>query len=192
MEIFLTDHFFSRLRLLAVARINPASLFHHFHVQADGGGSYAIGGARPTRGGHVKSSDPLRLLTDIREFDVPYVQRVSIDRGLHVGKWYRVTPSRAGATRVVADPDFLETPGLRVLAFDIECSKAPLKFPDATRDQIYMISYMLDGVGFLLINREIVSEDVPDFEYTPMPGKRGCALLFALWRILAPPRSAYC
>ncbi len=31
-----------------------------------------------------------------------------------------------------------------VLAFDIECTKAPLKFPDATIDQIYMISYMVD------------------------------------------------
>ena len=30
-----------------------------------------------------------------------------------------------------------------------------------------MISYMLDGRGTLLINREIVSEDVVDFEYTP-------------------------
>jgi DNA polymerase epsilon subunit 1 len=33
--------------------------------------------------------------------------------------------------------------------------------------QIYMISYMLDSMGYLLINREIVSQDVPDFEYSP-------------------------
>ena len=33
----------------------------------------------------------------------------------------------------------------RVLAFDIETTKAPLKFPDVTLDRIYMISYMLDG-----------------------------------------------
>ena len=32
----------------------------------------------------------------------------------------------------------------RVLAFDIECTKEPLKFPQAERDEIFMISYMVD------------------------------------------------
>ena len=32
-----------------------------------------------------------------------------------------------------------------VLAFDIETTKLPLKFPDAQTDQIMMISYMIDG-----------------------------------------------
>lgn len=32
-----------------------------------------------------------------------------------------------------------------VLAFDIETTKLPLKFPDAESDQIMMISYMIDG-----------------------------------------------
>lgn len=36
-----------------------------------------------------------------------------------------------------------------------------------------MISYMIDGEGFLIINREIVSEDIEDFEYTPKPEFRG-------------------
>lgn len=36
-----------------------------------------------------------------------------------------------------------------------------------------MISYMIDGEGFLIINREIVNEDVEDFEYTPKPEFRG-------------------
>lgn len=36
-----------------------------------------------------------------------------------------------------------------------------------------MISYMIDGVGFLIINRQIVSEDVEDFEYTPKPEFKG-------------------
>ena len=30
-----------------------------------------------------------------------------------------------------------------------------------------MISYMQDGQGFLIINRETVSEDIESFEYTP-------------------------
>ena len=44
-----------------------------------------------------------------------------------------------------------------------------LKFPNAENDRIYMISYMTPGQGYLITNREIVSEDVPDFEYTPLP-----------------------
>ena len=32
-----------------------------------------------------------------------------------------------------------------------------------------MISYMMDGFGYLIINRETVSEDIADFEYTPKP-----------------------
>lgn len=32
-----------------------------------------------------------------------------------------------------------------VLAYDIETTKLPLKFPDANIDQIMMISYMIDG-----------------------------------------------
>lgn len=32
-----------------------------------------------------------------------------------------------------------------VLAFDIETTKLPLKFPDAQTDQIMMISYMIDA-----------------------------------------------
>ena len=32
-----------------------------------------------------------------------------------------------------------------VLAYDIETTKLPLKFPDSATDQIMMISYMIDG-----------------------------------------------
>ena len=32
-----------------------------------------------------------------------------------------------------------------------------------------MISYMLDGLGHLICNREIISEDVQDFDFTPRP-----------------------
>lgn len=32
-----------------------------------------------------------------------------------------------------------------------------------------MISYMMDGAGYLIINREVVSEDMEPFEYTPKP-----------------------
>ena len=42
-----------------------------------------------------------------------------------------------------------------MLAYDIETTKLPLKFPDSKFDQIMMISYMIDGRGFLIINREV-------------------------------------
>ena len=39
----------------------------------------------------------------------------------------------------------LDRPEPVVLAFDIETTKLPLKFPDAMSDSIMMISYMIDG-----------------------------------------------
>merc|ERR1740117_684808 len=32
-----------------------------------------------------------------------------------------------------------------------------------------MISYMMDRQGYLIVNRQVVSEDIEDFEYTPLP-----------------------
>lgn len=36
-----------------------------------------------------------------------------------------------------------------------------------------MISYMVDKQGYLIVNREVVSEDINDFEYTPKPEFEG-------------------
>jgi len=66
----------------------------------------------------------------------------------------------------------------RVLAFDIECTKAPLKFPVADVDQIFMISYMIDGQGYLIISREVVSKDINNFVYTPKPTYPGPFTVF--------------
>ena len=41
-----------------------------------------------------------------------------------------------------------------------------------------MISYMVDGQGYLITNREIVSEDIDDFEYTPKEGYEGPFAVF--------------
>lgn len=46
---------------------------------------------------------------------------------------------------------------VHVCAFDIETTKLPLKFPDAEYDSIMMISYMVDGQGYLIINREVLT-----------------------------------
>lgn len=60
-----------------------------------------------------------------------------------------------------------------IFAFDIETTKLPLRFPDASFDSIMMISYMIDGQGYLITNREIVSKDIDDFEFTPKPEYHG-------------------
>lgn len=72
----------------------------------------------------------------------------------------------------------IERPDFIVLAFDIETTKLPLKFPDSSVDQIMMISYMIDGQGYLITNREIISTDVDDFEYTPKPEFEGQFIVF--------------
>ncbi|KAJ3745929.1 DNA polymerase family B, exonuclease domain-containing protein [Lentinula raphanica] len=59
------------------------------------------------------------------------------------------------------------------MAYDTETTKASLKFPDRETDHVMMISYLVDGQGYLITNREIVSEDFEDFEYTPMEGYEG-------------------
>jgi DNA polymerase epsilon subunit 1 len=150
-------------------------------------------------GGRGAASDPLRLLIELREYDVPYYMRAAIDCDVRVGLWFRVLPQRSGLVKVesmkvrkntllradeggkwrrwwksnllvgcnedfsegispisrFAVQDFHAASEPRVLAWDIETTKAPLKFPDAAFDQIYMISYMLDRQGFLIINREV-------------------------------------
>lgn len=44
-----------------------------------------------------------------------------------------------------------DRPDLRVLAFDIETTKLPLKFPDAKIDAVMMISLMVEGNLLILI-----------------------------------------
>ena len=39
-----------------------------------------------------------------------------------------------------------------ILAFDIETTKLPLKFPDSSTDSIMMISYMIDGQVWLVLS----------------------------------------
>lgn len=128
--------------------------------------------------GH-KNLDFMETIQDIREYDVPYHVRVSIDLKINCGLWYNVR-CRGGveAPIITARPDILERPDPVVFAFDIETTKLPLKFPDAQTDQVMMISYMIDGQGFLIVNREIISNDIEDFEYTPKPEFEGNFIVF--------------
>lgn len=63
--------------------------------------------------------------------------------------------------------DILEKPEFTILAFDIETTKEPLKFPDAELDSIILISYVIDEETFLIVNREICSQDIQEFNYSP-------------------------
>ncbi|ODV69915.1 DNA polymerase epsilon catalytic subunit A [Hyphopichia burtonii NRRL Y-1933] len=123
------------------------------------------------------NADPTTFIDDIREYDVPYHARVSIDMNIRVGKWYDVYVKH-GDVSLVEDKEKIAFADPVVLAFDIETTKAPLKFPDAKIDQIMMISYMIDGEGYLITNREIISEDIDDFEYTPKPEYPGLFTIF--------------
>lgn len=113
--------------------------------------------------------DVMDFMLDMREYDVPYHMRVAIDLNFNVAKWYDVTNSAQGGVVMVFREDLLVAPDMVVFAWDIETTKLPLKFPNAEIDQIMMISYMIDGQGYLINNREIISQDVEDFEYTPKP-----------------------
>ena len=122
-------------------------------------------------------TEPSDFVTDIREYDVPYHVRVAIDMDVRVGKWYNVD-AKHGRITLDCIEERLQRADPVVMAFDIETTKLPLKFPDAAIDQIMMISYMIDGQGFLITNREIVSEDIQDFEYTPKPEFQGPFMIF--------------
>lgn len=94
-----------------------------------------------------------------------------------MGLWYTVT-SKTGSISLERIVERVKRAEPVVMAYDIETSKQPLKFPDQQTDQIMMISYMIDGQGYLITNREIVSEDIDDFEYTPKDEYPGEFIIF--------------
>ncbi|VBB29888.1 unnamed protein product [Acanthocheilonema viteae] len=116
----------------------------------------------------------LEKIIDLREHDLPYQMRVCIDLEIFVGLWYRVTGRDFDRKpKITRHPTLIDPPEPIILAYDIEVTKLPLKFPDSAIDEIMMISYMVNGNGFLIINRQIISTDVDNFEYTPKPEYKG-------------------
>ena len=51
------------------------------------------------------------------------------------------------------------------MAFDIETTKLPLKFPDAATDQIMMISYMIDGQVYPVTLTQILSQTISSMSW---------------------------
>jgi len=75
--------------------------------------------------------------------------RAAIDMEIRVGSWYIIkADSNRSTCEIQLQSEMLELCEPRILAFDIECEKSPLKFPNAERDRIYMISYMAAGQDF--------------------------------------------
>ncbi|KAK7845202.1 dna polymerase epsilon catalytic subunit a [Quercus suber] len=101
-----------------------------------------------------RPQDFLDCIVDLREYDVPYHVRFAIDKDVRCGQWYDVSVSSTGLM-LEKRTDLLQRAEVHVCAFDIETTKLPLKFPDAEYDLIMMISYMVDGQGYLIINREV-------------------------------------
>lgn len=124
-----------------------------------------------------KITDQRENIIDIREYDVPYHVRVSIDLKIFCGLWYHVKGHGSDPPEVKFHDDPTR-PHPIILAFDIETTKLPLKFPDSATDSIMMISYMIDEQGYLITNREIISKDVEDFEFTPRPEYQGPFTVF--------------
>ncbi|KAI0646313.1 DUF1744-domain-containing protein [Trametes meyenii] len=125
----------------------------------------------------ARDKDPREGIIDIREYDVPYYLRVAMDNEIRVGLWYAISFT-AGQPAFKQLTERVKRADPVVMAYDIETTKAPLKFPDQAIDQVMMISYMVDGQGFLITNRDIVSEDIEDFEYTPKEGYEGPFTVF--------------
>jgi DNA polymerase epsilon subunit 1 len=79
---------------------------------------------------------------------------------IRIGKWYTVE-AKHGVTSLTCIEERLQRADPVVMAFDIETTKLPLKFPDACFDQIMMISYMIDGhVGLLIPNFVSASNEI--------------------------------
>lgn len=64
---------------------------------------------------------------------------------IRVGLWYNVQALQDGTIQIQRRPDLVNRAEPVILAFDIETTKLPLKFPDSAIDSIMMISYMIDG-----------------------------------------------
>lgn len=184
-DLDLEDHIVGRKRKLIkmsfthVEALNQAyrSLFRDMKRKNNDGDNFSFDNTQ-------KGGSATDFIQELYEYDVPYVNRVCIDNSINCGKWFTVTRNQMATSAdniwdtqsiISPPPKALETarPGLRIFAWDIECMKEPLKFPDSSKDHISLISVMVDATGFLIVNREEVSEDIEPLEYTPKPEYEG-------------------
>ncbi|KAI5180633.1 DNA polymerase epsilon subunit 1 [Nematocida sp. AWRm80] len=103
-------------------------------------------------------------ILEIHEYDISVGIQMGIEKRLNAGKWYHVEYK---GEYQITESERVILPDLRIFTFDIETTKEPLKFPNMDTDKIMMISVMSTLQGWLLVNREIVSENILPFKFQP-------------------------
>ena len=124
--------------------MNNEDLIHFLHDDLNTSHNNHFSSATSSMKRKNPESYGLNNIIDLREHDLPYHLRVNIDLSIRCGLWYTVSAS-AGKVKIERIVEKNVRPDPVVLAFDIETSKLPLKFPEAQNDPIMMISYMIDG-----------------------------------------------
>lgn len=163
----------------AQRKVSAVEAYAHMLEDTSGHGeaSFSLGEGDVPRAKPGEGKNAEQCIVALWEYDVPYYLRVAIDNDIRVGLWYDVS-FHEGQVSLQVVPERVKRADPVVMAFDIETTKQPLKFPDAESDVIMMISYMIDGQGFLITNREVISEDIEDFEYTPKDEYEGPFIIF--------------
>lgn len=80
------------------------------------------------------SSQFISKILDIREYDVAYHVRCMVDHEIRCSFWYDVDLDGSILKKITHLPEKLDKAPLRIFAFDIETTKADLKFPDSKFD----------------------------------------------------------
>ena len=70
----------------------------------------------------------------MREYDIAYHIRCMVDNEIRCAFWYEVELNGPLLKNLTHLSDKLDKADLRIFAFDIETTKAPLKFPDSKFD----------------------------------------------------------
>lgn len=65
---------------------------------------------------------------------MPYSARVCIDLNIRVSFWYELIVRKKFVVKINRKENLVEKPIFTVLAYDIETTKEPLKFPDPDID----------------------------------------------------------
>lgn len=97
-------------------------------------GSTAAGDGGDAGEGSTTIKDYTDFIYDIREYDVTYYQRFAVDKGIRVGLWYMVSVE-TGSIRLEKRSDLMDRARMKVMAFDIETTHAPMRFPDSQVDK---------------------------------------------------------
>ncbi|CAC9696379.1 DNA polymerase epsilon, catalytic subunit a, putative [Plasmodium sp. DRC-Itaito] len=118
----------------------------------------------------LSKEEIMNEIIEIYEYDVKYLTRICIDKNIRCGLWYKVKREEDELYTELIQFEILNKKvlaPLNILAWDIECYKDELKFPDKEKDEIILISYMYNAQGYLIVNRNVMSKNIREFLYKP-------------------------